>query len=86
MLELKTTLSLATLQAAGSGFIVNARRDRIVLHRAGCEAVSAMVTAAYPKTYFDDAEEALMYLEGQYGAGDWENCGKCGGASAVMSF
>ncbi len=70
-------LELATLQAAGEGFILNARHDRTMLHKAECEAIGAMVTAAYPKMFFNTYDEAQEWLDTQFGEADWERCGFC---------
>lgn len=77
MRDVKEHLDLAQLQAAGEGFILNARHDVKKLHRAGCEAVAAMVSTAYPKKFFDTYSEAQLWLDAEYGPYGWERCGKC---------
>ena len=56
---------------------MNARPDRKTLHKAECEAVSAMVAGAYPKMFFDTYEEAREWLNYKFGESAWENCGRC---------
>lgn len=77
--DVRDNLDLAQLQAAGRGFILNARRDRRLAHAAGCEAVGAMVTSAYPKMFLDDPVEARSHLNERFGVRGWSNCGYCGG-------
>ena len=79
MHNVSSQLELATLQAAGEGFILNARADTKKLHKAGCEAIGAMVTVAYPKVFFDTYEEAREWLDAEFGESAWEHCGRCGG-------
>jgi hypothetical protein len=70
-------LDLAQLQAAKRGYILNARNDRKLLHRSGCEAIGAMVSSAYPKIFFEELDEAREWSETQYGKFGWAPCGKC---------
>ncbi|HKX06753.1 MAG TPA: hypothetical protein VJN67_01105 [Stellaceae bacterium] len=77
MRDIESNLDLAQLQAKGVGFILNARDDNKKLHRAKCEAVSAMVSSAYPKTFFDDYSEAKLHLDAEYGPDGWNPCGIC---------
>jgi len=68
---------LALLQKEGRGYILNARNDVKRLHRAGCEAVGAMVSTAYPKVFFEQLDEALKWLDAEYGKSGWLSCGFC---------
>jgi hypothetical protein len=77
MRDVRDNLDLAELQKAGKGFISNARKDGIKLHRAGCEAVGAMVSTAYPKKFFDACAEAEQWLDKVYGSSGWYHCGIC---------
>jgi hypothetical protein len=72
-------LDLAQLQKDGRGFILNIRDDVKKLHRAKCDAVTAMVSAAYPKYFFEEEEqdEALKWLDAEYGERGWSPCGYC---------
>jgi hypothetical protein len=62
MRDVRDNLDLAQLQAGGEGFILNVRDDRRMMHRSRCEAVGAMVSSAYPKIFFEDADEAKAWL------------------------
>jgi hypothetical protein len=77
MRDVQDNLELAKLQAEQRGFILNARNDVKRLHLAGCEAVGAMVSTAYPKTFFGELNEAREYLDGRYGKFGWLPCGLC---------
>lgn len=68
---------LETLRQRGRGFIINARFDRGMLHRAKCESLEAMVISAYDKWFSEDFEEATYWLDAEYGPGRWEVCGRC---------
>ena len=74
MRDVRDNRDLAELQHARKGFISNARKDRVVLHRAGCDAVGAMVSTAYPKKFFEEYAEAEQWLNKEY---SWSPCGKC---------
>src|SRR5258708_2519433 len=65
MREVLEQFDLALLQKEGRG--LNARNDVKGLHRAGCEAVGAMVSSAYPKIFFEQLDEALKWLDAEYG-------------------
>ena len=86
MRDVQDNLDLAQLQAGGRGFILNARDDRKKLHGAGCEAVGAMVSRAYPKIFFEESTEAKQWLDGRYGQSGWTNCGLCGGTDPPRSI
>ena len=81
MREVKDNLDLAVLQKDGRGYILNDRWDRRMIHKAGCEAVVAMVTSAYKKIFFEDGEEAVTWLQAEKEniGRDWASCGMCGG-------
>ena len=80
MRYIRDNLDLAQLQADRQGFILNARSDRKKLHSAGCEAVGAMVSTAYPKLFFQESEEDVReLLDAQWGRSGWTNCGLCFG-------
>ena len=79
MRDILTNLDLAELQAAKSGYILNLREDGVKMHRAGCEAVGAMVSTAYRKKYFEDRLEARRWADGQFGVQKWKDCGYCHG-------
>lgn len=79
MRDVRDNLDLAQLQAAGEGFIVNARLDRRMVHQSRCEAVGAMVSTAYPKIFFEDPNDAKVWLNTAFGEQGWRNCGVCGG-------
>jgi hypothetical protein len=72
--DVRDNLDLADLQNTGIGFISNARHDGGKLHRAGCDAVGAMVSADYPKKFFETYAEAAQWLDEKYGSG-WHRCG-----------
>lgn len=80
MREICDHFDLAKVQEVGEGFLANIREDVKKLHRAGCEAVSAMGTKEYRKVFFDTAVEAREWLDREYGPRGWSNCGRCGGA------
>jgi hypothetical protein len=63
MRDVRDNLDLAELQHTRIGFISNARPEGVKLHKAGCEAVGAMVTAAYPKKFFETYAEAARWLD-----------------------
>jgi hypothetical protein len=85
MRDVKDHLDLAQLQAARRGFILNARSDRKMLHCAGCEAIGAMVTTAYPKVFFEESGEARQWLNATFGSRGWENCGLCHGIGSASN-
>ncbi len=68
---------LAELIREGSGFILNNRFDRRMLHQVKCESLEVMSTSAYQKLFFDDLNEAKKWLDEKYGARGWEVCGRC---------
>jgi hypothetical protein len=80
MRQVQTNLELAQLQEAKRGLILNARQDVKRLHRAGCDAVSAMVSTAHPKIFFEEFDEARQWAEKEYGVypTGWTICGLCG--------
>ena len=73
-------LELAQLQAAGKGFILNARGDPNKLHKAGCQSVGAMAAFSYRKFFFETYEEAQTWLNlnVEFSEAGWEPCGRCG--------
>ena|ERR1035438_1473678 len=75
MRDVRDNLDLAQLQAAGEGFILNIRDDRIKLHLAGCEAVGPMSHSAYPKVFFKSVE-SLQWIKVNLGD-TWAPCGTC---------
>ncbi len=84
MREIRDNLDLAEVQATKKGFVLNIRKDRRMLHRSGCDAVGAMVSAAYPKLFFDDPHEAYSWAIDKFGK-HWKNCGFCGGVGTMLS-
>ena len=76
MRDIANNLDLAQLQNGRKGFISNARNDGVKLHKAGCEAVGAMVSTAYPKKHFETFDEAKTWLDKTYSS-RWYSCGLC---------
>lgn len=76
MRDVRDNLDLAQLQHSRIGFISNARPDGVRLHRAGCDAVGAMVSTAYPKKFFETHAEAARWLDERYRS-QWFPCGLC---------
>lgn len=80
MRKIDDQLDLAKLQDAKQGFILNIRSEVKRVHRAGCEAVGAMVTSAYQKEFFEGPrEDVRASLDTSWGASGWTSCGRCGG-------
>lgn len=75
--QIEDQFELAVLKHDRNGFILNCRGDRIMLHQAGCDAVGAMVTSAYPKLFFETLEEATRWADKKFGKDGWEACGFC---------
>lgn len=75
--QVADNLELAKPQSGERGFILNVRHDVKRLHRAGCEAVGAMVATAYPKMFFETGDEARQWSDAQYGPSGWTKCGLC---------
>jgi hypothetical protein len=48
-----------------------------LLHRAGCEAVTAMVATKFRKEFFLTYDEAKSSLDKKYGLYMWATCGYC---------
>jgi hypothetical protein len=71
--------TLTRLHEAGRGYILNDRADRRLLHHASCRNLEAMVPSAYRKIHFDTAAEATAWLDAEFGAKGWADCGMCAG-------
>lgn len=74
MHSIQDNVELADLQKAGIGFISNLRNDGMKLHCADCHAVSAVISVAFPKYYFETYAEAVQWLDKTC---VWSRCGTC---------
>lgn len=79
MRDLTTHVDLALANAGGHGFILNARDNVKMLHKAGCEAIGVSGVSKYRKIFFDTYAEATEWLNSEYGQSGWSHCGMCGG-------
>ncbi len=71
---IQDNVELADLQKAGIGFIAHSRYDGMNLHSAGCRAVGAVASAAFPKYHFETYAEAARWFDKK---NMWRLCDIC---------
>ena len=75
--KIESHAELAELIRQGQGFVFNNRDDGKKLHKVNCECLEVMSTRRYEKLFFEELDEAVDWLDRNYGPHGWVACGRC---------
>ncbi len=73
--KIESHAELAELIRQGQGFVFNNRDDGKKLHKVNCKWLEVMSTRRYEKLFFEELDEAVDWLDRNYGPHGWVACG-----------